>query len=521
MKIPGIFFLAESKNIGNYSLIFAIIIAFSYFVLRFLGSDNLRLNWDSPIFIDGAYRVFLGQVPHIDFSSPVGPVVFWMGGLGMRLTTPTLAGINVGFLIYGAIIVGSCSFFLRNILSKVFLSGFILLVSFFIFSPKMLHHDFLLGYTGLYNVWGYSLIFFLGIFLFCDFSRHSKDLFWKGVVCSVICIQLFLIKNSFLLAAVIFLAAWVTKENIKYFVLGFCSGGILCVLVLLIYFQFNLYPLFRDQEITILSRLSEHPFSNQYFISAMIKYSGLDILYILFSTVFLAWLISSHRILILKMGGAYIFSGYLLCASIMQSPVFILSSFFGFVALFWIFKFRNKFKNYIFCGSALFMLALYFVFHIAYVSSSPIFLHMVTFITSRPQFDVDLSRKMLEGEISPFLGSYFSPPNAAHPTSIANISSIGINNLYNFYYLVRPAKHTLLYWHVGVTFTPALVDKISFYQPELILGDSKFIYLNSIFHNGETVHAFLLAYQNYLNENFILVSRNGKESIYKRISKPQ
>jgi hypothetical protein len=55
-------------------------------ILRFLVSNYMHLNWDTPILIDGAYRVFLNQKPHVDFSTPVGPIIFIVGAIGMRNT---------------------------------------------------------------------------------------------------------------------------------------------------------------------------------------------------------------------------------------------------------------------------------------------------------------------------------------------------------------------------------------------------------------------------------------------------
>jgi hypothetical protein len=514
----------DFKKIGNLVVIFSIIFSLFFCLLRFLGSDKLGLNWDSPIFIDGAYRVFLGQIPHIDFSSPVGPIVFWAGGAGMYLTSPTLAGMNVGYLIYGAMIVTAGTFFLRNILNRAFLSAFILVESFFIFSPKMLHHDFLLGYTGMYNVWGYALLFFLGNFLFCDFRKNlsRQDLIIKGVVCSSIFVQMLLIKNSFAFVAFIFLLVWISKSNIKYFSQGFIFFSLIGGFALSIYFKFDLYPLIRDQEITILSRLSQHPFSNHDFLSAMIKNVGYDIMFIVFSSALLIYFIPDRRVFIIKMSLAYIFSGYLLCASIMQKPVFVLSNLFGFIVLVWLCHYFHIFKKLLFFTPILFVSALIFVIRLGYISAFPIFGSMSSFLNGSPNFDVVSSRKSLQGQISPFLNKNIAdidttglPPPGGQLSG--GFSSVGINNLYNYYYLIEPPKNTLLYWHSGVTFTPELVEIMYFYAPVRILKDSEFLYLNSTFHNGKTVHDFLLVYGDYLNENFRLVARDGKESLYRRL----
>ena len=40
-----------------------------------------RAVWDFLFVLDGAYRIGLGQLPHIDFSSPVGALTLFMPAL--------------------------------------------------------------------------------------------------------------------------------------------------------------------------------------------------------------------------------------------------------------------------------------------------------------------------------------------------------------------------------------------------------------------------------------------------------
>ena len=40
--------------------------------------------WDLPIYLDGAHRIFLGQIPAVDFDAPVGPLGYYLTYLGMR-----------------------------------------------------------------------------------------------------------------------------------------------------------------------------------------------------------------------------------------------------------------------------------------------------------------------------------------------------------------------------------------------------------------------------------------------------
>jgi hypothetical protein len=44
-----------------------------------------RAVWDFVFILDGAYRIGVGQVPHVDFSSPIGPLTLYLTYLGERL----------------------------------------------------------------------------------------------------------------------------------------------------------------------------------------------------------------------------------------------------------------------------------------------------------------------------------------------------------------------------------------------------------------------------------------------------
>ena len=44
-----------------------------------------RAVWDFVFILDGAYRIGLGQVPHVDFSSPIGPLTLYLTHFAERL----------------------------------------------------------------------------------------------------------------------------------------------------------------------------------------------------------------------------------------------------------------------------------------------------------------------------------------------------------------------------------------------------------------------------------------------------
>jgi hypothetical protein len=61
--------------------------------------------WDVLVLLDGGYRMVEGQVPSTDFANPVGPLVYGLTSLGMRVHGISLAAVawgNVPMVIVGS-----------------------------------------------------------------------------------------------------------------------------------------------------------------------------------------------------------------------------------------------------------------------------------------------------------------------------------------------------------------------------------------------------------------------------------
>lgn len=203
-------------------------------ILRFLISEKIPLNWDAQFLIDGAYRVFLNQKPHVDFSTPLGPIVFLVGAIGMIITTPTIAGVNVGFILFGifVLIVGYLA--LRQILKPQLMAVFLVLLASMVFTPRILSYPTgNYGYTGIYNAYGYSILCVLALLLFTDLrsdvnSRNInlKHSYYRGVWAAGLLVLLFFLKVTYGLAAIFLITVWFFHEkNKKRFFLGATLGG--------------------------------------------------------------------------------------------------------------------------------------------------------------------------------------------------------------------------------------------------------------------------------------------------------
>ena len=67
---------------------------------RILLIPIIPVGWDAPIFFDGAYRIYLGQTIHNDFSSATGLLSLFPGAVGMKIFGPNLLGYNFGVSLF-------------------------------------------------------------------------------------------------------------------------------------------------------------------------------------------------------------------------------------------------------------------------------------------------------------------------------------------------------------------------------------------------------------------------------------
>ena len=81
-------------------------------VTAFIGAVPTRIcGHDIFIPLENGWRVINGQRPHLDFTSPFGPVWFLVSALGLTISRHSADGIGYGNAIV-ALIVGIWSFFL-------------------------------------------------------------------------------------------------------------------------------------------------------------------------------------------------------------------------------------------------------------------------------------------------------------------------------------------------------------------------------------------------------------------------
>lgn len=493
------------ENQFNLNIIFLLLIVFVAF--RFLVSDLIPVNWDAPIFIDGSYRVYLGQIPNRDFSTPIGPLIFLSGGLGMWISTPSILGMNLGLVWLNFLIALVFIYLLwPEIKRKVEFTDviFFLILFLLLFSPKILgSKPYNLAYTGIYNNISYAILMGVVYFLFLSNACQDwkRNLFLGFMVGILVFIKFVFFLASFLICT-FYLLCYRRKQIINF------GGGILIAFLVMAFTQDGLMFFYKDQMIVSYLRLQENPYFSLERLWNFIKHTYIDIL------IFIVMLSISLKMCkkFFYIGILLFFAEYFLSMAIMQKPTHITSIIFALVLMkndqinYKNFVFLNKIKSH----------ACYIILIAKFFAGSALWIPYLLFNFSPPTFDPNSSKLILKDSISKHIHQWdFSKYVADCNNDCNEIVVVGQNNIYNFYLGLKPSKGQLLYWQKGVTFTGNLLDSGSFYEKEKLLNGVSRIILAKGFHIDSS-NEFHNAFKENLDKNFFLIIENDEVSVYQR-----
>jgi len=123
------------------------------------GPVSLTAPWDVFILLDGAYRIDLGQVPSTDFENPIGPLVYGLVALGMKVqAVPSLAAVTYGTLGFLAATAPLAWIVARRRLSAVYAAGFTVFMTLLVIATRPLGYSpWTTTYAMLYNRFGWVL----------------------------------------------------------------------------------------------------------------------------------------------------------------------------------------------------------------------------------------------------------------------------------------------------------------------------------------------------------------------------
>lgn len=500
--------LKNNVNVNTFKIYLVFIFLALLSIIRFSVSDLIPVNWDGPIFIDGSYRVYLGQIPNKDFSVPIGPLIFLAGGLGMSISTPSILGMNLGLILFSLMISLVFIFLLLpDIKKKIKLTDIIFFLVFFLllFSPKILGGKALnLAYTGLYNNLCYAV--FMGVIYFLHASSDCQDNKRNFLLGFIVGLLIFIKLVFFLAVALItflFLARY-RKKRILSFIFGMFFLIILMALI-----EGGLSNFLKDQVLVSSLRMQENPYFSFERLWNYIKHTWVEN----FIFIVMLWFAYKKIRPYFYIGVLLFIVEYFLSMAIMQKPVHMTSMIFALILM----RFAESQDSYKYLGSEIKSKALCIFLFGKFLIGSVIWIPFMLSNLTLPTFDVKQSKNVVKNSISKHIHSWnFDQYVADCNNYCGEILVVGQNNIYNFYLGIQPASGGLLYWQKGVTFSKKLIENENYFIKDKILRNVDRVILAKGFHH-ESSKEFINIYHDQLKNNFSLIVENDQASIYIKV----
>lgn len=180
----------SSNRCGTFSWAYGLLaVALAALAGIFLKLGAPAMNgrpWDTPMFLDAAWRIANGQAPHRDFYNYIGDLPLYLTYLGMKLSHPCVSAIDYGSVIFMVALVLPAMAILRRRTSAFLAFFFCLFVALMVVTPRPLGDPY--DYTDhamLYNRYGEACIAVLGASLLLrprpEFTRRwasmAEDIF--------------------------------------------------------------------------------------------------------------------------------------------------------------------------------------------------------------------------------------------------------------------------------------------------------------------------------------------------------
>lgn len=130
--------------------------------------------WDYAMLLDGGWRVFLGQIPHVDFISPLGPLGYWLMAAGFQIGPPSIGACLHGHTLAVAVLALLAFAISRPRLGNTAAAGFAFLVCLTGtgLNPLDQPPDVLTSAMS-YNRLGWALLLSLGLLLLLPHRRRG------------------------------------------------------------------------------------------------------------------------------------------------------------------------------------------------------------------------------------------------------------------------------------------------------------------------------------------------------------
>lgn len=221
--------------------------------MAFIGAVPTRIyGHDIFIYLGNGWRILRGQRPHVDFTTPWGPIGFLISALGLRICRYSAVGIGFGSAILGSV-VGVWSFFLsKNLLTRPARLTLSFFLSALAVAPYPLGLAFINSSSAMiYNRYGYAL---LGLVLIESFlvtrhtAKHQTQDWVLGLSSGAALSLMLFLKASYFFTAVALMVClgWFFRRFVIQRILGILVGFSLVSLCVLAYLRFHVSAMLMD-----------------------------------------------------------------------------------------------------------------------------------------------------------------------------------------------------------------------------------------------------------------------------------
>jgi hypothetical protein len=193
-------------------------------------------------FLDGGWRILNGQIPHRDFSNPIGPLTYCLIAFGMILAPPSTASIAYGSALLVFLLTPIAWYLARARLPAALAFLFCMFLAVLLTAPRPLGYPILeTTYAMLYNRQGYVLLSMLLIGLYIP-RRDTLSFggFTEGLSCGLILALLFYCKVTYFMAAAFAVVlAFVLFRRFWFWISGLVLGIIFVCLAFLVFLHIS------------------------------------------------------------------------------------------------------------------------------------------------------------------------------------------------------------------------------------------------------------------------------------------
>tara|TARA_B100001175_G_scaffold317483_1_gene334583 strand:+ start:4083 stop:5675 length:1593 start_codon:yes stop_codon:yes gene_type:complete len=510
----------DTPFLYSLAILFSLII-----ILRFCLGSIGDINWDYPIFFDGMWRVYNGQIPHLDFSTPIGPVTFWIGSLGAIIFGLSINSFDYGLILLSIILIPIFIYFSRQYFSTKLVFAFSLLILSFLITPRIIGYpSYYLAYTSNYNFIGYCLVFLTVLFFLKEEKANQKShiaFFLAGFFTIVS----FFTKITFGVGLIIFgiLSLYLKNTDFKL-VKTYFYGLFFTLILFLFYFNFEILDLFSEYKLVLSSSNDQTFYSlilnkiNFFFLNSFNFFFAFFPIVISFYFIFIIYKeksSSEKNSILFKQLFLFMFLGLALMFTVNQPPEFIAGTFIIIIFLDWLEVNRNLFLSKF---TSLFKYTGYLIiysFILNNLFAIPAGFYKKVYLKNNYSAQFNDYTNLKDGYFN--INSRITDEYIDGFNILSNfikkddkISVIGVN-IFSFGLAQKSPRNDLLYWHEGVTFSknsiPNLIPEVIFQETTILMVPKTMIHRpdNAIKH-----------FYPFINDNFDLIVESTYWKVYSR-----